>query len=228
MNAEDFEDLFYLPLSQAAFVEFEDLQEHLIGLPGPQSEDDVWSYIWGNGTYTSQRLYKLVFANTDAHPTFGWIWKAKCTPRIKFFAWLVLVDRLNTKDMLRRRHYNTQDDDLCVLCSQGTVEDIQHLFFTCTFARRCWQALNIQWNEQLGLLPRLTQARANSNLPFFVDMVMIASWEIWKMRNGKIFHGKNPSFNTWLANFKNQCNLQLLRFRGDLRSSFCAWLDAFS
>ena len=41
MNAEDFEDLFYLPLSQAAFVEFEDLQEHLIGLLGPQSEDDV-------------------------------------------------------------------------------------------------------------------------------------------------------------------------------------------
>jgi len=178
MNAEDFEDLFYLLLSQAAFVEFEDLQEHLIGLPGPQSEDDVWSYIWGNGTYTSQRLYKLVFANTNAHPAFGWIWKAKCTPRIKFFAWLVLVDRLNTKDMLRRRHCNTQDDDLYVLCSQGTVEDIQHLFFTCTFARRCWQALNIQWNEQLGLLPRLTQARANSNLPFFVDLVMIASWEI--------------------------------------------------
>ena len=122
--------------------------------------------------------YKLVFANTDAHLAFGCIWKAKCTPRIKFFAWLVLVDKLNTKDMLRRRHYNTQDDDLCVLCSQGTVEDIQHLFFTCTFARRCWQALNIQWNEQLGLLPRLTQARANSNLPSFVDLVMIASWEI--------------------------------------------------
>jgi len=147
MNAEDFEDLFYLPLSQAAFVEFEDLQEHLIGLPVPQSEDDVWSYIWGNGTYTSQRLYKLVFANTDAHPAFGWIWKAKCTPRIKFFAWLVLVDRLNTKAMLRRCHCNTQDDDLCVLCSQGTVEDIQHLFFTCTFARRCWQALNIGMNS---------------------------------------------------------------------------------
>jgi len=107
MNAEDFEDLFYLPLSQAAFVEFEDLQEHLIGLLGPQSGDDIWSYIWGNGTYTSQRLYKLVFANTNAHPAFGWIWKAKCTPRIKFFAWLVLVDRLNTKDMLRRCHSNT-------------------------------------------------------------------------------------------------------------------------
>jgi hypothetical protein len=102
------------------------------------------------------------------------------------------------------------------------------MFFTCAFASRCWEALNIQWNEQLGLLPRLTQARANSNLPFFVDLVMIASWEIWKMGNGKIFHGKNPNFNTWLANFKNQCNLELLRFRGDLRSSFCVWLDAFS
>ena len=137
MNAEDFEDLFYLPLSQAAFVEFEDLQEHLIGLPEPQYEDDVWSYIWGNGTYTSQRLYKLVLANTYAHLAFGWIWKAKCTPRIKFFAWLVLVDRLNTKDMLRRRHCNIQDDDLCVLCPLRVVEDLDHLLFFCTFSRRC-------------------------------------------------------------------------------------------
>jgi hypothetical protein len=62
-----------------------------------------------------------------------------------------------------------------------------------------------------------------------VDLVMIASWEIWKVRNDKIFQGKNPCFSSWLSNFKNQCNLQSLRFKGDLRSSlFCAWLDAFS
>jgi len=53
--------------------------------------------------------------------------------------------------------------------------------------------MNVQWDEQLGLLPGLAQARANSGLPFFIEMVMIASWEIWKVRNKKIFHGKNPS-----------------------------------
>jgi hypothetical protein len=61
-----------------------------------------------------------------------------------------------------------------------------------------------------------------------VDLVMVAFWEIWKVSNDKIFHGKNPSFSTLLSNFKNQCKLQSLRFRGDMWCSFCAWLDAFS
>jgi hypothetical protein len=32
----------------------------------------------------------------------------------------------------------------------------------------------------------------------------------------------------WLHNFKNQCILQCVHFKDDLRSSFCVWLDAFS
>lgn len=81
-------------------------------------------YVWGNASYSSQRLYKLAFSNANVHPAYKWIWKASCTPRIKLFAWLVLVDRLNTKDMLRRHHCSIQDDDHCVLCSLGLVEDL--------------------------------------------------------------------------------------------------------
>ena len=31
---------------------------------------------------------------------FRLVWKSKVTPRIKFFAWLILLDRLNMKNML--------------------------------------------------------------------------------------------------------------------------------
>jgi hypothetical protein len=34
--------------------------------------------------------------------------------------------------------------------------------------------------------------------------------------------------SSWLAKFKNQCYLQSVRFKDDLRLSFCVWLDAFS
>ena len=89
----------------------------------------------------------------------------------------MLVDRLNTKDMLRRRHCNIQDDDHCVLCPLGVVEDLEHLFFSCScnFARRCWQTLQIQWDEQIGLFQRLAQAQVDSNLPFFMELVLIVS-----------------------------------------------------
>jgi len=39
------------------------------------------------------------------------------------FAWLLLVDRLNTKAMLLRRHFHVQPNTFCVMCISSTKED---------------------------------------------------------------------------------------------------------
>jgi len=57
--------------------------------------------------------------------------------RIKFFAWLILVDRLNTKSMLKRRNMLAEEEVNCVMCNPGEEEDIDHLFFSCPFAQQC-------------------------------------------------------------------------------------------
>jgi hypothetical protein len=44
------------------------------------------------------------------------IWKSKCVPKIKFFAWLLLNDRLNTRNMLRRRYKHLDQGYSCALC----------------------------------------------------------------------------------------------------------------
>ena len=77
---------------------------------------------------------------------FAKLWKSKCTPRLKFFAWLMFVDRLNTKNMLSRRHFNVQPHTWCVLCTSNTEEDLYHLFFSCPFASACWNLLGIHWS----------------------------------------------------------------------------------
>lgn len=103
----------------------------------------------------------------------------------------ILVDRLNTKDLLRRRHYNTQDDEFCVLCSLNRVEDLDdHLFCTCSFTRRCWQAIQIQWEEHLDLFQRIAHACATSMLPFFIDLVMIASGRSRELGTIRFLEGK--------------------------------------
>jgi len=61
---------------------------------------DSWSFIWGHNNYSSRQFYKLGFMDLRKPPTFTWIWKSKCTPRLKFFAWLIVTGRLNTKAML--------------------------------------------------------------------------------------------------------------------------------
>jgi hypothetical protein len=136
MLEQNLDDIFFLPLSTQAYDELLHLQNDLDEFEYDDNSIDSWSPIWG-AKYTSQRFYAHVFSNVEAHPFYKTLWKSSCAPRIKFFAWLILVDRLNTKTMLRRRHINIQDDTLCVLCNTGLEEDIDHLFFECPFVVQC-------------------------------------------------------------------------------------------
>ena len=47
---------------------------------------------------------------------------------------------------------------------------------------------------------------------------MIATRELWKIRDDKVFERQNPSHAGWVCNFKKQGLLQSLRFKADLRS----------
>ena len=149
---------------------------------------DAWTMIWGH-KYSSHRFYSYAFSWVETHPYYKVLWKSHCTPRVKFFAWLILVDCLNTKTMLRRRNLNVQDDTLCVMCSARIEEDIDHLFFECPFAVQCWASINFSWDTSLPLPERFIRARDVHGLEFFTEASIIAAWELWKLRNDKIVFG---------------------------------------
>jgi hypothetical protein len=68
--------------------------------------------------------------------------------------------------MLRRRNLSDEDDDdQCVLCPTGTEEDLDHLFFDCPFAKRCWEKIGMYWITSLSLYPRIAHARQQQNIP---------------------------------------------------------------
>jgi hypothetical protein len=74
----------------------------------------------------------------------------------------------------------------------------------------------------------ILHARRASNLKFFTEIVLLAAWEFWKVRNDRVFNRRDHSLDIWFANLKFQCIAQSIRFKVDLRSAFCAWLDAIS
>jgi hypothetical protein len=39
----------------------------------------------------------------DAPPIFKWMWKSCVKGKHKFFFWLLLMDRLNTRELLKRK-----------------------------------------------------------------------------------------------------------------------------
>jgi hypothetical protein len=97
-------DIFKLPMSRTTYNEFLVFKDELDSLRVDNDQTNIWVYHWSGGLYTSRKFYRYQFENVMPPPPFYWIWKAKCMPRIEFFTWLLLVDRLNTRDLLRRRH----------------------------------------------------------------------------------------------------------------------------
>jgi hypothetical protein len=110
------------------------------------SEADRWTTIWTEGAYTAARFYHYSFRHTTCSKVYKWIWKSRCLLRIKVFAWLLISDRLNTKDMIQRRHWKVTEVYHCSLCPTGIREDWMHLFFDCQFSRRIWAYLQVDWS----------------------------------------------------------------------------------
>ena len=84
--------------------------------------NDEWTCIWGTNYYSANRFYSFYFKDIHAHQAYRWIWKSKATMKIKVFGWLLPPDRLNTRDMLKRRHYNIGNDFGCLLCTNCNNE----------------------------------------------------------------------------------------------------------
>lgn len=91
-------------------------QSNIVNLfrnPDSHEEKDVWIFIWGHHAYSVSKFYHHHFESIRPPITMLWIWKSKCIPRKKFFSWLLLNDRLNTRNILRRRKKYLENTELC-------------------------------------------------------------------------------------------------------------------
>jgi hypothetical protein len=74
---EDLSDLFHLPLTEAAYLEYITLSDLLQSFDSVD-ESDIWSYPWGVN-YSVSKAYAF-FMNlkypSPLHPTFSWLWKS--------------------------------------------------------------------------------------------------------------------------------------------------------
>lgn len=128
--------LFHLPLSQQAHMQMIQLQVILDGFP-VNDASDIWSYIWNSNIYSVKRIYKHLSGQLTPHPTFRWLQACPCQSKHKVFFWLLLKDRLSTRELLKRKNMALQDYS-CVLCNANIEESLTHLFLECPFAIQCW------------------------------------------------------------------------------------------
>jgi hypothetical protein len=106
---------------------------------------------------------------------------------VKVFFWLLLNDRLNTRNLLRHKWFHIPSVN-CVLCNHDSEETLKHLFFECEFAQSCWMALHIVWDLSLSVLEMIEQQKRQFLLDCYMEVIMMAAWAIWIHRSNIIFN----------------------------------------
>jgi hypothetical protein len=148
------------------------------------------------------------------------MWKSCVLGKHKFFFWLLLRDRLNTRELLRRKNLDLRDYN-CVLCNTHSKESLLHLFFDCRFSRWCWRFVNVQWNTSLDPQDMLIRGRRQFNSPIFREVIMITGWTIWCYRNAIIFDGVSVSLGRWRIAFRDEFS------KPSIKTLLKNWLSSF-
>ncbi|GJN31828.1 hypothetical protein PR202_gb20275 [Eleusine coracana subsp. coracana] len=138
------------------------------------------------------------------------------------------MDRLNTRNMLRRRNYKLEESNYnCVLCQQHVEETAFHLFFACPFSQQCWTNISIAWDMNTDFFTMLARAKMAAQHQYFMEIFIIATWQIWKQRNDYIFNRNRPSFHTWKRNFLTEAELQAHRLPEGKKQAFLALIELY-
>lgn len=127
LNLEYLEDLFHLPLTVQAYEEFEQLEIICEELKSYREYNDTWSYILGSEQFSSSRAYNYMIGVKLVPPHFQWIWNNSCQPKHKIFFWMVLHDRINTRNLLRRKTFHLESYNCAVHTCQHE-ETLFHFF----------------------------------------------------------------------------------------------------
>ena len=138
-------------------------------------------------------------------------------------------DRLNTKDLMIRKHWTIDSGSSCVLCTGHNLETRDHLFFLYPFATAWWDFIGIHWDGSLSISQRFIRAKRDFLGPCFLEIATCAAWNLWKECNGHIFENQTPSLARWKVRFQHDLLLHQHRVKPALVQPLIDWaLSIFS
>ena len=154
------------------------------------------------GQYTARSAYAMQFQGRLRSNMDDLVWKTWAPGNIKFFTWLLLMDRLWTNDCLQRRGW--PNNYFCQLCVRS-LESAHHLIWGCPAALAVWRSVGC-WGGCSNLFPsdswttsspieimhKMVQATQMDSRKGAKTTILLTCWEIWKERNDCTFKGKQP------------------------------------
>ncbi|KAM6569211.1 hypothetical protein CsatB_017196 [Cannabis sativa] len=133
---------------------------------------------------------------TAPQPRVKWckeVWARLNTPKHSVILWLAMLNRLKTKERLKK--YGILLQDHCSLCDSN-MENEQHLFFDCCLSSYCLDEIKhwLDWKAINMSLPQLVRWIGTARVSKFKKLVLAAAiaavvYRICQERNGVIWHG---------------------------------------
>jgi hypothetical protein len=176
VNKPLFLNNFHLPLSAQAHDQLQQLSILVSNRPAVGNLD-LWSYSWGNAKFSTAKAYKSLVGSRPTHPALLWIWRSKCQMKYKVFFWLLLKDKLSTRDLLQRQSVEL-DSYTCDLCIRRKTETVAHLFFRCSFAKACWSSIGASVVTSRPVFQILKLLKDKLAVPFSMEIIILMTWAI--------------------------------------------------
>ena len=182
----------------------------------PDGVDTISWKFTNDGLYTAASAYKAQFSGLVDTNMLQWVWKNWAPPKCKFFAWLVINNRIWTADRLQRRGWPNCDS--CPLCKH-VQESAAHILFRCRYTVRVWDIVK-SWLGLGDVHPsawvvmdsvkswwNLIASNTSQSRRPMLSLMMLVSWEIWKERNARVFRGTAVPVGVIVAKIKDEYKL---------------------
>ena len=89
------------------------------------------------------------------------------------------------------------DNDKCAMVKCPQEETLEHLLWTYPFAEQCGDLICPTRQPNLSIMEAFVDLRLKLQVPFNMEIIILAAWDIWITRNNHIFTNINPSINRW-------------------------------
>ncbi|KAJ1685156.1 hypothetical protein LUZ63_016546 [Rhynchospora breviuscula] len=153
-----------------------------------------------DGHFSTSSVYKQLISAGKSHFAFKNIWKIRVPSSVHLFLVLLAHDRILTQEQLLKRNIPFQPK--CVLCGLQILENREHLFGECEFARNLWSGLHIRQASVLSLLQLLCTPNSACRIT-----LATAFWGLWLERNSRIFRNEHRPLDVILQWIIQQATL---------------------
>jgi hypothetical protein len=168
-------------------------------------------------------LYTLLLTGGVTAPYASFVWESFAPSKAKFFAWLLMRARIQSRAALLRRHILTADEAGCEICGEA-LETADHIMFGCPFAKNFWSAVGWPLPESAHVeLLHSYAAPIAFGKSAASTMTILLCWNLWKHRNGVVFRHDQPCLTRLLRACREDAGLWRARLPRAITDEAVAW-----